>query len=325
VFIVGSLLKTKTSWIAVAVVVLLVAIIAQLPVGDADLRDVSGSVTKVSAMDFSAFSSAPPDRPLDLLFIHHSVGTQWLADPGPEGNNSHPEGGALRKYLEQQGYIVHEATYGSAIGEQTDLFDWLPKFRDHMAQILACANQNDSLTPPAQYRIVLFKSCYPNSAFIGLGDPPGNPAGPELTLANAQSTYHALLGEFQKHPDVLFVCVTTPPLAPRLKPEPLWKSAARVILNKGDRQAKLLRSAALARQFANWLKADDGWLKDYTPHNAVVFDYYDILTGRNGSDLLNFPTNNGLDSHPSAAGQRLATEAFIPFINQAARRAGLCP
>jgi hypothetical protein len=322
---VGFFLKNKVLWIAFAVVILMLAILAQIPVGGVDLRAVSGSVTKVSVMDVSTFSSSRPGRPLDLLFIHHSVGAQWLADVGPAGNNTHPEGGALRKNLEQHGYVVHEATYGSAIGEQTDLFDWFPKVRDHMAQILACANQDESLKPPAQNRIVLFKSCYPNSAFVGPGLPPGNPAGPELTLANAQATYHALLAEFQKHPEVLFVCVTTPPLAPRLKPEPLWKSVARVILRKGDRQTKLLRSAALARQFANWLKADDGWLKDYTPHNVVVFDYYDILTGRNGSDLLNFPTNNGLDSHPSAAGQRLATEAFIPFINQAVRRAGLCP
>jgi hypothetical protein len=323
---VGSILRKKTSWIIAVSVVLILAIIAQLPVGGEDLRDITGLFTKVPAMDISAFSSAPPDRPVDLLFLHHSVGTQWLADQGPEGGkNNHPEGGALRKNLEQQGYVVHEATYGSAIGEKTDLFDWLPKFREHMSQILACANQDVSLKPPAQNRIVLFKSCYPNNAFVGPGQSPGNPDGPELTLANAQATYRSLLAELQKYPDVLFVCVTTPPLAPCLKPEPLWKTVARALLQKGDRQAKLLRSAALARQFANWLKADDGWLKDYASHNVVVFDYYDILTGRNGSDLLHFPTSNGTDSHPSAAGQRLATEAFIPFINQAARRAGLFP
>jgi hypothetical protein len=323
---VGVCLRKKTSWSVVAVVVLIFMIVAQIPVGGADLRSLSGSVMKVSGMNMSTYSPASPSHPLDLLFIHHSVGAQWLADPGPQGgDNTHPEGGALRKQLDQQGYVFHEATYGSALGAQTDLFDWLPKFRDHMDPILTCANQDGSLKPPAHNRIVLFKSCYPNSAFIGPGRPPGNPAGPELTLANAQAAYRALLAEFQKHPDVLFVCITTPPLAPCLKPEPLWKSLARALLQKGDRQTKLLRSAALARQFANWLKADDGWLQDYVPRNVVVFDYYDILTGRDGSDLLKFPTNNGLDSHPSAVGQRLATQAFIPFLNQAVRRAGLSP
>ena len=47
------------------------------------------------------------------------------------------------------------------------------------------------------------------------------------------------------------------------------------------------------------------------------------MTGGRRSDLLVYPTNDGLDSHPSSEGQRRAAEAFVPFLNRAVRRAGL--
>jgi hypothetical protein len=324
----ASFFRKRVGWLAAFWVLVALALIAQIHVQGLDLSNLPGSLTKVSAMDLSAFASDPPGQPLDLLFIHHSVGGQWLADPGPEtGENSihitHPSGGSLRARLLKEGYRVHEASYGSALGEQTDLFDWLPKFRDHMPQIRACATQDTPLAPPANNRIILFKSCYPNNAFQGPGQSPGSPAGPDLTLANAQAAYRALLPEFQKYPAVLFICITTPPEAPCLAPEPLWKATARKLLGKGDRQQTLLRRAALARQFANWLKSDDGWLKDYPLRNVVTFDYYDILTGASGSDLLHYPTDNGTNSHPSAEGQRAAADAFLPFLNRAVRRADL--
>jgi hypothetical protein len=321
----------KNFWlICLAAAAIILVAVAQIPVGGEDLRQLPGSSLRAIPMDLTAFSSAPPDHPLDLLFIHHSVGGQWLADPGPEVGQdcvyvTYPDGGSLRARLEQQGYLVHEASYSSQVGDQTDLFDWLPKFRDHMAQVLACARQDAVLTPPARNRIVLFKSCFPNNAFEGDGTPPGDPRGPALTLANAQATYLALLPEFQKYPDVLFVCVTTPPEALRLDPQPLWKALARRVLGKADRSGKLLARAATARRFANWLQAGNGWLKGYELKNVAVFDYYDILTGDGASDGLQYPTGGGYDSHPSSEGQRRATEALLPFLNRAVRRAGLSP
>ena len=85
-------------------------------------------------LDLSAFSAASPVQTVDLLFIHHSCGGQLLAAPGADaGENciysTHPNGGNLRILLEQSGYRVHEASYGCRIGADTDIFDWLPKFR----------------------------------------------------------------------------------------------------------------------------------------------------------------------------------------------------
>jgi hypothetical protein len=302
--------------------------LAFVKVGGRDLRTVSSSRTKVTIMDISMIPADAPDHAMNLLFIHHSIGGQWLADPGMEqGTNAiyvtHPNGGGLRGRLERQGYVVHEASYGSVVGERTDLFDWLPKFVEHMPQVLACSRQDETLAPPARNQIIVFKSCFPNNMFAGAGQAPGDPRGGDLTLAYAQATYRALLPEFEKFPEVLFVCLTTPPLAPRIDSEPLWKAVAKKLAGKVDRKTKLLGSAALARQFANWLKSDDGWLKGYPQRNVIVFDYYDILTGAGSSDLLQFPTGEGYDSHPSAEGQRLATEAFVPFLNRAVRRAGI--
>ena len=67
----------------------------------------------------------------------------------------------------------------------------------------------------------------------------------------------------------------------------------------------------------------DGWLSGYPLKNVVVFNYYDILTGDGVSDFAQFHTGNSQDSHPSAEGNSKAAQEFVPFLNRAARRAGL--
>jgi hypothetical protein len=218
---------------------------------------------------------------------------------------------------------VHEASYGSRLGEATDLFDWLPKFRDRMDDVLACRTQDERHPPGRTNRVVMFKSCFPNNNFAEEGVEPGDPAGPQHTLVNAKATFRALLGEFERRPDVLFVCVTTPPLVDGTVTEPLWKRAARKVLKRPGPRPPRPQGAALARRFANWLKAEDGWLADYPGRNVAVFDYYDVLTGDGAGDWSAYGSRNGVDSHPSGAGQEVATRRFLPFLDRAARRAGL--
>jgi hypothetical protein len=283
----------------------------------------------VSTLDLSGFPAAAPERLLRLLFIHHSCGGQMLADPGPEQAEancvfvSHSNGGGLRKKLEAQHYEVHEASYGSEIGEATDLFDWLPKFRSKMDKILA-VDLNDRPLPEGQKnQIVVFKSCFPNSAFVAVGEPPGDPAGPLMTLSNAKATMMEVRSELAKHPDVLFVYLTAPPLAPKMAGQRAYAWIASKILGRpspGDRHAA---GAALARSFNDWMKAEDGWLRGYPHTNIVVFDYYDVLTQGGESNLSRYATGDGSDSHPSSEGNQAAAQALVPFINRAARRAGL--
>ncbi len=64
---------------------------------------------------------------------------QLLADSGPQIGGerdsgerciyvSHPNGGGLRAKLEDAGFQVNEASYGSIIGEDTDIHHWHRKF-----------------------------------------------------------------------------------------------------------------------------------------------------------------------------------------------------
>ena len=320
-------MNRKKSFIAIAARLPASVAALQLPVseGEATVSSMSLNFHQPRPLDLSGYSDAAPKPPLHLLFIHHSCGGQLLAAPGSgAGTNciflTHPNGGGLRARLEQNSYIVHEASYGSRIGENTDIFDWLPKFRGEMDEILACDFQDVRYTNGFRNNIVVFKSCFPNNDFKSEGQPPGNAAGPDLTVWNARAAYAALLDEFRKHPEVLFVCVTAPPRAPEAPPQPWWKLLAKKAVGRGD---LLAVSARLAREFNNWLSGSDGWLKDSGLTNVVVFDYYDILTGHGASDLSRYSTGDGHDSHPSREGNVKAAEAFVPFLNRAARRAGL--
>jgi hypothetical protein len=298
-----------------------------IPVGGAAPPPPSRS--RVTGIDLEAFDAGRLETPPRLLFIHHSCGGQLFADPGPEKELancilvSHPNGGGLRTRLESQGYEVHEASYGSDVGDKTDLFDWRPKFATKMDKILR-VDRNDTLLPPGKTnQIVVFKSCYPNSRFVGEGTPPGNPEGPELSLADAKASFTSLLDELRKQPDVLFVYVTAPPLARQVGVEPAWKWAAKRVTGKGNTAAREARQGALARQFNDWVASKDGWLKDYPIENVVVFDYFDALTEDGKSNHLAYPTGDGTDSHPSTAGNTKVAERFVPFLNRAVRRQGL--
>lgn len=255
----------------------------------------------------------------NLLFIHHSCGGQLLADPGPMVGGtrdsderciyvSHPNGGGLRSKLAQAGFKVNEASYGSTIGEDSDICHWNRKFRDQMDQVLRTERQ-DQLLPEGQTNaIVVFKSCYPNNGFVSVGEGPGDPDSCERTVANAKAAYRSLLPHFARHPEVLFVAVTAPPLA-EPKPDGIKSTVASWFKTKP--------SADLAREFNVWLV--DGWLNEARPRNVVVFDYYDVLTAHGASNWSAYPTKSGRDSHPSGDGNRLAGEAFLPFLNEAWR------
>lgn len=266
------------------------------------------------AAELAGYPSTGPGRPLRLLFIHHSVGGQWLASPGPEAGArdlwvSHPNGGGLRAALEAEGYRVHDATRGTALGEATDLFDWPAKLRGEMPALAA-------------YDVVLFKSCFPNSRFIGAGAAPGDPDGRRLTVWNARAAMERVRALVARQPGTLFVYVTAPPLVADAA-SPWWRRLAARARRwlRGDVSAAA--GARLARAFNDWMSFPQGWLERYPQRNLVVFDYFDILTDHGRSNWLVHPSGDGTDPHPSAAGNRRATEELVPFLNRAVRRAGL--
>lgn len=319
--------KMKKKIVIAAVTVVALGGILLIPVGGQEADEHQIKPTKVKVVNLQNYSTESPGRSLNLFFIHHSCGGQMLAPMGSDDGDhciykSHSNGGGLRPLLEEQGYLVHEASYGSELGEETDIFDWPRKFKEKMDKILTAAGQNKYYSDGTKNDIVAFKSCFPNNRFVGEGSSPGNPNGPTLTVANAKAAYSEILVEMGKHPETLFVAVTAPPVVATISAEPIWKQLARVVL--GKQQVPPSKSGPLARKFNNWLKSEDGWLKGYPNKNVVVFDYYDILTGKGESNFLKYPSGaNRDDSHPNTVGNSKAAEAFVPFINSAVRRAGL--
>ena len=243
-------------------------------------------------------------KPVKLIFIHHSSGENWLAD----------EHGGLGRALGRNNYFVSDTNYGwgpDGIGDRTDIVNWpewftVPESAKYLKALYKESGQHAPYTrtlsdPGGENRIVMFKSCFPNSDLEGKpGDPPER--GDGLTVGNAKAIYRELLGAFARRPDKLFIVITAPPLQDATH-------------------------AANARAFNTWLVRD--WLADYKGRNVAVFDYYNVLTGpRNhhrfrdgeiehvtnqGGNTLFYPTDG--DDHPSPAGNRKATQEFVALLN----------
>jgi hypothetical protein len=248
--------------------------------------------------------SRPPEKPVKLVFIHHSCGENWLSD-----NN-----GRLGLELAKNNYFVSDTNYGwgpESIGDRTDITDWPEWFtstesKRYLKALYNESGQHSNYTrtfkdPEGPNRIIIFKSCFPNSNMEGRPD--SRPArGDGLTVSNAKAIYNELLKYFAARPDKLFIAITAPPVLDRTY-------------------------SKNARAFNTWLTKE--WLSSYKGNNVAIFDFYNILTGPKnhhriingkieyitdrGKDTLYYPT--GSDEHPSSAGNRKATKEFVPLLN----------
>lgn len=275
----------------------------------------------IRELDLTAYSEAKPARLVNLLFIHDPVGGELMANPGRTSGESgilraHPNGGGLRTLLSQNNYAVHEAANGSKIAAGTNVCQWNRRFRDQMKRILATRHQDKLFSDGARNRVVMFQSASSASWIEEEGTEPGNPDSWKKSVANYKAAYAALLDHFRKEPDTLFVAVTAPPL---VKPESAQGMLGRVLGKPG--KAEIEEVGKRIRSFNNWLKHFySGWLHDYPLMNVVVFDYYDILTAGGVSNWLRYPSCVGRRDRPSAEGNALAAQRFIPFINRAMNR-----
>jgi len=282
----------------------------------------------------SNYNTASPSSPVRLIFIHHSTGENWLRD----------DNGGLGKVLRDNKYFVSDTNYGwgpDGIGDKTDIGQWWLWFRGpnsskYLDALYAEDGQNSeysrlSQNPGGENQIIIFKSCFPNSALKGnptdtvptIDKNPlkGQDSGSEFhTVANAKGIYIDLLNYFKTRQDKLFIVITAPPLS-----DSTYASNARV--------------------FNNWLVND--WLKDYPYKNVFVFDFYNVLTTNGGSankndlnlesgnhhrfwneqiqhktssqNTLAYPSSSD-DDHPSVAGNQKATGEFFKLLNIAYHR-----
>ncbi len=274
---------------------------------------------------------AAQGAPDDLVFIHHSVGANWLAGGLDAALLDRP-------FVDERNDIYYgttlspdegrPASLGDVPGDLTDMHHWILWFNDYLEGVkmyhsygsrVDRALDSVGLAPETGTfnRIVMFKSCYPNSQLAGEGVEPGDPVSAEKTLANYQAifrhpdgpgqsysrdgySYRPLEDVFAANADVLFVVVTPPPL--HYAPADATDDA----------------SAARARAFASWLAEE--WLPAYDAahpgvNNVAVFDLFDVLaTAADDAEHPNrlqaaYGGHSG-DSHPNAAGNEAATAAF---------------
>lgn len=274
----------------------------------------SGHLSQCEGCNGEEVDTSPPQMPVKLIFIHHSTGGDWLADP-----NENDLGGGLAQALMQNNYYVSATNYGwgpDSIGDLTDIPDWITWFQSEKSPVYVKAlfREDDknlggfgdwkrlSKEPKGENQVVLFKSCFPNSDLEGN---PNDPASEEgwLTVGHAKYVYNQILKYFSSRPDKLFIAITAPPLI--------------------DSQY-----GANARAFNLWLVND--WLKEnaYELSNVAVFDYYNILTGPDNhhrvennqiqhtfterQNWLYYPSG---DDHPSKAGNIKGTAEFVPLLN----------
>ncbi len=288
----------------------------------------------LSPRQSAAYNTSPPSQPVRLIFIHHSSGENWLNDGT----------GELAIALRDNNYFVSDTNYGwgpaydsgsGTIGDHTDIGNWWDWFRGpdsatYLSSLYPEYRQTFEYsrldtTPAGDNEIIMFKSCFPNSALQGsvsdpvppIGSNPlrGQDSGSEYhTISNAKGIYMDLLNYFQTRQDKLFIVITAPPLS-----DPTY--------------------AANARAFNQWLV--NSWLSGYPYHNVAVFDFYNVLTS-NGGDIntndlgaetgnhhrwwggaIQHKTDGGAntaaydsgDGHPTPAGNQKATGEFPALLN----------
>jgi hypothetical protein len=134
----------------------------------------------------------------------------------------------------------------------------------------------------ADYKVIAFKSCF--VSLENLNSVEG--------LNTWKSGYLGMRAYFDAHSDKLFVVVTPPPL-------------------RSD--ATNANSAALARQFAQWLCSSE-YLGGHA--NVVCFDLFGALA--NADNVLRPDYDSG-DSHPNDAANAIIGPVFANFLCSSAR------
>ncbi len=275
--------------------------------------------TKISilALLFLIFSfglSSADSLTVNIMFIHHSVGRNWLDH-------------SLRESLSGKGFIgeVNEITYGSVLdpdnnrpaslgdipGDLTDMNHWILWFNDYLGGIKTFGSESGF------NGIIMFKSCYPNSNIVDDGEEPGDPFSSTHTIANYKAIYRHPQGRgyvyshngyeykplediFAENPDFLFIPITSPP-----------RHYAPVDGTDDDQ-------AHRAYRFNEWLKND--WLSDYNDahpgfDNVAVFGLFDILSYADDDSShpnrlkAEYGGESG-DSHPNGTANGVLTEIF---------------
>jgi hypothetical protein len=220
----------------------------------------------------------------NLVFIHHSVGENWLND-------------GLCQALNGRGYHVADIYYGwREYGDRTDTIDWPVWFDDKVMGLVYQEMGNmtapNTLQPAAgENTIIMFKSCFPNSD-VG------------SDISDERAIYNGLLSYFEEHPEKMFVLVTPPPMQEISDPQKTRELCDWL----ADRQSGWLASLSTGNVFVFDLY---DVLTDQDAHHRLVGGQ-EVHESVAGHDTLAYPSG---DDHPNTQGNLKATEEFVPLLD----------
>ncbi len=259
-----------------------------------------------------ADSPVSPTTPVKLIFIHHSTGGNWLADPN--GDQSY---GGLGRALMDNNYFVSATNYGwgpDQIGSNTDIGYWWDWFRgpNHVTYTTALYNEDSQnicnptadppyecfglwprlpVTPTGENEIVMFKGCFPNAHLSG--SPTDDPTTGDNPLRGQSAwIWDDDLGHEVPNPNHTVA-----------NAKGIYNDILQYFAEHQDKLFIVITGPPLAsddmsfstdaahaanyRAFNEWLVND--WLdsNSYTHTNVAVFDYYNVLTSNNGNPETN--------------------------------------
>jgi hypothetical protein len=134
-----------------------------------------------------------------------------------------------------------------------------------------------------QHEVIVVKSCFPNSAIKD-----------DEMQEQFKTWYLQMRDAMDRHPDRIFIIVTSPPLHP--------------LMTNAD-------EARRSRAIADWLKSD-AYLAGHP--NAFVFDFFDLLADPS-TNVLRAEYQVGpddADSHPNQTANEIIGPLFVEFIHE---------
>jgi len=227
----------------------------------------------------------------NLIFLHHSTGHNLIAQ------------GDVRPLFTQKGYLFWDHDYntigltrpdGTRTQTSYDIPEITPGVRgggNTDPEGLAVLFAQPVHDPPdnafsrlLQHEVLLFKSCFPNSAIKS-----------DESLEQHKAWYLEMRDVVDQHPDRVFIFLTTPPLHPeKTTPE----------------------DAARARALVNWLQSDE-FLAGHS--NLFVFDFFDLLADPETNTLRTKYQRDpdSTDSHPNELANQTIGPPFVDFVDEA--------
>lgn len=220
---------------------------------------------------------------INLIFIHHSVGENWL-------------NAGLNTMLNDNNFHVADTYYGwNEMGDRTDTTDWPDWFSDDVMP--SVYNEFGNMTgynaiepAPGENTIIMFKSCYPNSDV-------GNSIEDEKLL------YISLLPYFEVHSDKMFVLVTPPPMQNISHPDKTRELTNWLVADGGWRK-DYAGSNLFVFDFYNVLTAQDN-------HHMLVNETEAHIINDSSNTLY---YDSAGDDHPNDEGSLKAAEEFVPIL-----------